>query len=74
MSALGVTSTTVDFTAFSIAEDLEGGQACLRLCGELDLAAVPELRARVWDACRRDGMAILDYRASSSSTSPGSPR
>jgi anti-anti-sigma factor len=60
MSALGVTSTTVDFTAFSITEELEGGQACLRLCGELDLAAVPELRARVWNACRRDGMAILD--------------
>jgi anti-anti-sigma factor len=60
MSALAVTSTTIDLTGFSISEDVEGGQPCLRLCGELDLAGVPELRARAWNACRRDGMAILD--------------
>jgi anti-anti-sigma factor len=60
MSALDVTSRTVDLTGFSVTEDAEGGQPCLRLCGELDLAGVPELRARAWNACRRDGMAILD--------------
>jgi anti-anti-sigma factor len=60
MSALDVTSTTVDLPDFSVTEDAEGGRPFLRLRGELDLAAVPELRARVWNACRREGMAILD--------------
>lgn len=60
MSALDVTSRTVDLAGLSITENVEGGQSCLQLCGELDIAEVPELRARVWNACRRDGVAILD--------------
>jgi anti-anti-sigma factor len=68
MSALGVTSTTparppattVGPASFSITEELERGQTFLRARGELDLAAVPELRAGVWSTARRDGMAILD--------------
>ena len=45
---------------FGIAERVEAGERRLRLRGELDLAAVPELRERVRRAAARDGMAILD--------------
>jgi anti-anti-sigma factor len=68
MSALGVTSTaptrppatTIGPPNFSIDEDVERGEPLLRLRGELDLAAAPVLRAGVWNAVRRDGLAILD--------------
>src|SRR3954465_696141 len=60
MSALDVTSRTVDLAGLSITEDVGGGRSCLGLGGELDIAGAPGLRARVWNACRRDGVAILD--------------
>jgi len=47
---------TVALEPFSVAE--EGGQ--LRVRGELDLAAVPELRACVTATALRDGAVILD--------------
>jgi anti-anti-sigma factor len=47
---------TVALEPFSVAE--EGGQ--LRVRGELDLAAVPELRACVSATVLRDGRAVLD--------------
>ena len=68
MSALGVTSTTparppattIGPPNFSIDEGVERGHPYLRLHGELDLAAVAPLRTAVWNAVRRDGLAILD--------------
>jgi anti-anti-sigma factor len=55
MSAVAITSA-LGPPHFAI--DEEEGQ--LRLTGELDLAAVPELRSRVRDAARRDGAAVVD--------------
>jgi anti-anti-sigma factor len=55
MSAVAITSA---FGPPRFAVDEQEGQ--LRLTGELDLAAVPELRRRVRDAALRDGAAVVD--------------
>lgn len=45
---------------FRAVEDDEAGEVVLRLRGELDLAAVPDLKDRVRGAAAHDGVVIVD--------------
>ena len=45
---------------FRVVEDAESGELMLRLRGELDLAAVPVLKAHVRRAALRDGLVVVD--------------
>jgi anti-anti-sigma factor len=53
-------ATAIGPARFRVAEAGDGGERCLRLHGELDIAAVHALREHVRRAAVRDGVAILD--------------
>jgi anti-anti-sigma factor len=53
-------ATAVGPARFGISEVPEDGQRVLRLRGELDLAAAPQLRARATELALRDAVVILD--------------
>jgi anti-anti-sigma factor len=55
-----VSVTAIGPARFRVAEAADGGELCLRLHGELDIAAVRALREHVRRAAVRDGVAILD--------------